>query len=370
MDRPRGCLGASSWGHPPPCHCGDSLAGARRGPVHPIAAAYWHSGSGLHHLGRHRHSGHADLAPLGPSPHVPTTDIIVTSRQPIAVLGATGNQGGHVARALLEAGWPVHAITRHPESPPAQQLATLGARIVQADMGDVDTLIRAFDGACGIFSVQNFWELGLREEVRLGANVIEAAKAIGTPHVVYSSGLGAEQIQGVAAIDGKAILEERLRRSELPFTILRPGLFMDDFHGASLPFAGPIQRVLHNHRPLVGRLFLATLRGVVPKNSPIPLTTLHDVGRMVVWVLEHPGIVQGQAYQVVGSTETTETLCTLWGQLMQQEIPRVPGIKITLHLVHPKMADLLSWLSQHQPAVNEGPLALQVYGDWLESFAP
>ena len=164
----------------------------------------------------------------------------------------------------------MRAITRHPESPRAKALATLGADLIQADMGHVDTLIRAFDGAYGIFSVQNFWELGLRDEVRLGTNVITAALAVGQPHVVYSSGLGAERRRGVAAIDGKAILEERLRQSGLPFTILRPGLFMDDFLGASLPFARPIQRMLQTHRPFVGRLFLATLQAVTPRESSIP----------------------------------------------------------------------------------------------------
>lgn len=78
----------------------------------------------------------------------------------------------------------------------------------------------------------------------------------------------------------KAILEEKLRRSGLALTILRPCLFMDKFRGTSLPFARPIQTLLllDTHRPLVGRLFLATLRAVVPRESRIPLTTLHDVG--------------------------------------------------------------------------------------------
>ena len=292
----------------------------------------------------------------------------MTSGQPIAVLGATGNQGGHVAQALLEAGWRVRAITRHPESQRAKALASYGAELIQADMGEVDTLIHAFDGAHGIFSVQNFWDLGMQEEVRLGTNVIDAAKAVGTPHVVYSSGLGAEQLHRVVAIDGKAIIEQRLRQSGLPFTILRPGLFMDDFRGASLPFARPIQRMLRHHHPLVGRVFLATLRDTIPSDSLIPLTTLQDVGRMAAWAFHDPDVTQGHAYGIVGSAETAETLCNLWNTFMGPRIPDVPGLRLGLRLFHRKMAVLLDWLGQHETAVTKQPLELQTYAEWLLSI--
>ena len=110
---------------------------------------------------------------------------------PLLVIGATGNQGGHVARALLDAGWTVHAFTRNPASPNAQILKDKGAILVQGDLSDLDSLKAAIRHVTGIFSVQNFWDLGLKEEVRLGSNVIQAAKEVGNnPHIVYSSGLG------------------------------------------------------------------------------------------------------------------------------------------------------------------------------------
>ncbi len=59
---------------------------------------------------------------------------------PILVIGATGNQGGHVARALLDAGWAVHAFTRNPASPKAQILKDKGAILVQGDLSDLDSL--------------------------------------------------------------------------------------------------------------------------------------------------------------------------------------------------------------------------------------
>lgn len=140
---------------------------------------------------------------------------------------------------------------------------------------------------------------------------------------------------------------------------------MDDFRGASLPFARPLQKLLDPYRPLVGRLFLATLRSVLPAKSRIPLTTLTDVGRMVTWACDNADMAQGQTYEVVGSAETADTLCELWEQATGQAIPLIPGVKPGINLIHPKMAALLNWLSSHERISTETPLDWQTYEKWL-----
>ncbi len=287
-------------------------------------------------------------------------------RGPILVIGATGNQGSHAARALLNDGWTVHALTRNAERPKAQVLKRQGAHLVTGDMSNVSSLTKAINEVTGIFSVQNFWDLGLQEEIRLGSHVIQAAiNADNHAHIVYSSGLGAEQHQHVAAIDGKAILEEKLRRSGLSFTILRPGLFMDDFLGASLPFARPVKKLLDDHRLLVGRLFLATLRAVMPKNSRIPLTTLRDVGRMATWALGNSEESQGQVFEVIGSSDTAEALCALWTEVTGQDIPCIPGLRLGIRMGHPKMSALLGWLGQSETPATPTPVVLSTFREWL-----
>ncbi|PSR34455.1 MAG: hypothetical protein C7B46_04775 [Sulfobacillus benefaciens] len=296
------------------------------------------------------------------------TGVVTPQKGPILVIGATENQGGHVAKALLDEGWTVHALTRNAESPKAQALKSQGAHLVTGDMADLPALTKAITAVTGIFSVQNFWDLGLKEEVRLGSHVIQAAINAGNhPQIIYSSGLGAEQRQNVAAIDGKALLEEKLRHSGLPFTILRPGLFMDDFLGASLPFARPIQNLLDGHRPLVGRLFLATLRAVMPQNSRIPLTTLQDVGRMAAWAFGNPKESQRQVFEVIGSSETAELLCALWMEVTGQPIPRIPGLRLGIRMGHPKMLALLSWLGQCETPATSTPIVLSTFREWLNS---
>lgn len=74
----------------------------------------------------------------------------------IAVLGATGAQGGAVVRALLSRGQPVRALTRRPDSEPALALARKGVEVVPADLDRPDTLVSALRGASSVFSVQDF----------------------------------------------------------------------------------------------------------------------------------------------------------------------------------------------------------------------
>ncbi len=78
-------------------------------------------------------------------------------RKTIAVTGATGQQGGAVARKLLQDGWKVRALTRDANKAGAKGLASLGAQIVPGDMDDRPQLDAAFQGAHGVFSVQYRW---------------------------------------------------------------------------------------------------------------------------------------------------------------------------------------------------------------------
>ncbi|HSM36725.1 MAG TPA: NmrA/HSCARG family protein [Longimicrobiales bacterium] len=109
----------------------------------------------------------------------------------IAVVGATGAQGGGLARAILndpQERFALRALTRRPDSDPARALAALGADVVSADLDQPDTLRAAFDGADGAFCVTNFWEHmdPAREKVQ-ARNQAEAASAAGVGHVIWST---------------------------------------------------------------------------------------------------------------------------------------------------------------------------------------
>jgi uncharacterized protein YbjT (DUF2867 family) len=109
----------------------------------------------------------------------------------IAVVGATGVQGGGLARAILadpSSGLSVRAITRDPSKDNAKALAAKGAEVVSANLDDVESLKKAFAGAHGVFGVTNFWEhFSAEKEKAQAKNIADAAKAAGVKHVVWST---------------------------------------------------------------------------------------------------------------------------------------------------------------------------------------
>jgi uncharacterized protein YbjT (DUF2867 family) len=147
----------------------------------------------------------------------------------ILVTGATGTQGGAVARELLARGFPVRALTRNPEQPAARALADAGADVVQGDFAAADTLVAAMQGAHGVFAVTDFWEHGFDGEVAHGKALIDAAESAGIAHFVFSSVAGADDDSGLAHFESKLAIEEMLAESDLAYTILRPVEFMDNW---------------------------------------------------------------------------------------------------------------------------------------------
>lgn len=153
--------------------------------------------------------------------------MVSPDRRIIAVTGATGRQGGAVARHLLAAGWRVRAVTRRPDRPAARSLAALGAEVVRADMMNVRDLVHVFRDVYGVYSVQNFMPGGTKAETTQGRNVADAAKAGGVQHVVYgAAGTGATDT-GIASWDSKLTVQAHIRALDLPLTVLRPMAFME-----------------------------------------------------------------------------------------------------------------------------------------------
>lgn len=110
----------------------------------------------------------------------------------IAVVGATGTQGGSVARAILNdsnGDFALRAVTRNPAGERAQSLARQGAEVVYADVDDLDSLKRAFAGAFGAYCMTDFWGgYGDPERERLqGSTMAEAARCAGVQHVIWST---------------------------------------------------------------------------------------------------------------------------------------------------------------------------------------
>jgi uncharacterized protein YbjT (DUF2867 family) len=115
----------------------------------------------------------------------------MSDKKTIAVIGATGAQGGGLARAILsdpERQFVVRAITRTPDSDKARALAAAGAEVVAGDADDPASLERAFKGAHGAFLVTNFWEhFSADRELQQAGAMARATRKAGVSHVVWST---------------------------------------------------------------------------------------------------------------------------------------------------------------------------------------
>lgn len=115
----------------------------------------------------------------------------MANKKIIAVVGATGAQGSGLVRAILndkESGFAARALTRNVNSDKAKALAQQGVEVVAADIEDVESVKKAFDGAYGAFCLTNFWEhFSAEKEVAQAKNMAEAAKQAGVQHVIWST---------------------------------------------------------------------------------------------------------------------------------------------------------------------------------------
>jgi uncharacterized protein YbjT (DUF2867 family) len=153
----------------------------------------------------------------------------MSSKLNVLVTGATGKQGGHLVRELLERGHSVRALTRKPESPAAKELADRGVTIVPGNFDDEGSLERAARGVDTVFAMSTPYESGAKTETQEGINILRAASRVRVKHFVYSSVAGADRASGIPHFDSKFEVEKEIRRSGIPFTIVAPVFFMENF---------------------------------------------------------------------------------------------------------------------------------------------
>jgi uncharacterized protein YbjT (DUF2867 family) len=153
----------------------------------------------------------------------------------VLVTGATGKQGGAVARQLLKKGHKVRGLTRKLDSPAAQALAKDGVELVAGSFEDKGSLVKAARGADTVFAMSTPFEAGPEAETRQGVTLADAAKEAGVGHFVFTSVAGADQKTGIPHFDSKFRVEEHIKAIGLPHTIVAPVYFMENVQA---PFGG------------------------------------------------------------------------------------------------------------------------------------
>ena len=263
-----------------------------------------------------------------------------TKAETIAVIGATGRQGGQVARRLLEQGWRVRAITRKPESKKAAALKALGAEVVTANLDDPGSLGSAFENAYGVYHMQP--GLGdISVEVPQGRNAAETAKKAGIRHLVYGSAGPGQNRTGIEQWDAKIEVKNIMNELGIPLTVLRPMAFMELMTD---PAYYPQSSTWYTMTNLTGT------------ERKIPWLSVQDLGAIAAKAFANPGDFIGKDLPLASDAQSLAELREIYKDVRGKYPPRFPmPLFLMKKFVGQDILNMWNWLRENPVSLETDP---------------
>jgi len=274
---------------------------------------------------------------------------MATQSKLILVIGATGQQGGAVASALLAQGQRVRVMSRTPEK--AAALARAGAEVVQGNLTNPSDVQAALQGADGVFAMSTPFEAGMEAEVHQGILLADAAKQAGIAHYVYTSVGSAHRHTGIPHFESKWTVEQHIRQIGLPATILRPVWFMENFTTFAKPSADGVLMV------------------PMKPSRKLAMVALKDIGAFGAAAFLRPKDFLGQAIDLAGDELTMPETAALLTRAMGRPIrfQEFPMEQAEAALGH-DFATMFRWFNDVGYAIDIPALKRQ-FGIPLTTFA-
>lgn len=242
----------------------------------------------------------------------------------IAVVGATGAQGGGLARAILndpQKSFQLRAITRNPDSDAAKALKEQGAQVVSADLDDKQSLVHALRGAYGAFFVTNFWEhFSPEKENGQAKNLAEAAKEAGLQHVIWSTledtrkqvPLSDDRMPTlldkykVPHFDSKGSADQHFRDAGVPTTFLLTTFYWDNLvHFGMGPTRGED-----------GKLAITFPMG----DKKLAGIAAEDIGKCALGIFKEGKELAGKTVGIAGELITVQDMADTLGDAIGEEV--------------------------------------------------
>ena len=249
----------------------------------------------------------------------------------IFVTGATGNQGGAVARSLINKGFKVKALTRNPSSASAQALEKLQAEIVKGDLNNTDTFHNHIRDVDGIFAVLTY-ENGITKEIKQGMNLANLAKEYGIKHFLYSSVVGADLNTGIPHWESKFKIENHIKQINLPNTIIRPVSLFENFL---------IPQV--KSRIVKGNLASPVNKGVIQQ-----FISSKDIGEISTEIFMNPGQYLGKTLTIAAEEMDMNGVAAIFSEALGKEIKyqKLPNL-ITRLVMGRDLYKMFKWVNEH-----------------------
>ena len=242
----------------------------------------------------------------------------------IAVVGATGAQGGGLVRAILadkSGEFTARAVTRNVNSDKAKELAKLGAEVVSADLDNVESLKNAFKGAYGAFCVTAFWEhFSAEKELAQAKSMADAAKAAGVKHVIWSTLEDTRKwvplnddrmptLHGkykVPHFDGKGEANQFFTQAGVPTTFLLTSFYWDNFIYFGM---GP-------KKDQSGTLAITMPMG----DKKLPGIAAADIGKCALGVFKQPQEYIGKTVGIAGEHLTGSQMASAFAKAVGSDV--------------------------------------------------
>jgi uncharacterized protein YbjT (DUF2867 family) len=248
---------------------------------------------------------------------------MVANQRNILVTGATGQQGGSLARLLLQKKHKVHALTRNTQSTAAQDLRNRGAKILKGDLDDSDSLKRAVKDVQSIFLMGTPFEDGTEGEIRRGKLMADIAKENNIDHIVYSSVANADKNTGIPHFESKYKVEQHIKNLGIPYTIIGPAFFMENLLGPGLE---------------QGQLALPLSPSTILQQS-----ALENIAEFTALVLERRKPFLGKRIDIASDEVTGEQAAKILSNELGQRIRYVPVPLEQVYQANQDMARMYDW---------------------------
>jgi uncharacterized protein YbjT (DUF2867 family) len=227
------------------------------------------------------------------------------SQRNVLVIGATGQQGGSLARLLLQNKHKVYALTRNrnARSSAIQDLENRGANIVEGNLDDSDSLQQVVKNIESIFLMGTPFEDGIEGEIRRGRLVADIAKENKIQHLVYSSVVNADKNTGIPHFESKYKVEQYIDNLGIPYTIIGPTFFMENLLD---PRLGALQQ---------GQLALP-----LSPSTVLQQISVQNIAEFSAMVIESPERFLGKRIDIASDEVTGQKATEILSSVLNQEI--------------------------------------------------
>ena len=248
----------------------------------------------------------------------------------VLAIGATGQQGGAVARRLLDKGHLVRAFTRNANSGAARQLESLGAELAVGDTEDRESVIRAAVGVDAVYAMTSFFESGLEAEIRQGRTIADAVKAAGVQNFVYASVGSADQATTIPHFDSKYEIEKHIKALGIPHAIVAPVYFSENL---LTPWTLP-------------GLIQGTLAIPLPPDRTLQQISVQDISSFVALVLENPDRFQGKRIDIASDEITGKRAAEIVSNASGRQIDYVQQPIAEVYKMSADAAKMAEWFDE------------------------